>query len=164
MNTIQLFITQSITAIQVIALLLVLSLIIVLWKMKWNSMTLLFYLPSTILHELSHLLIAFVLGGNPSAISLIPKKEGKHYILGTVTFLPKWYNALFVGFAPLSLWGIAGYLFITNNVLIVSPLFYWLLVGGMPSRQDIKIGIKHSFGIILFLLLVFGVSYQILNK
>jgi hypothetical protein len=56
-------------------------------------------LPGTFLHELMHYTMAGLLGGHPGNFSLIPSGN----TLGSVTFVPNWYNAASVGLAPLLL-------------------------------------------------------------
>lgn len=112
-----------------------------------------YVIPATLLHEISHWICALLLNGKPSTLSIIPKAKENGYILGSVTFVPKWYNAFLIGFSPILLSATALYLFLSNNALIVSPLFYWLISGGIPSFQDIKVAFRYSFVLILLILI-----------
>lgn len=59
-------------------------------------------LPSTLLHELAHFLVALVLGARPSRLSLIPRKlPNGGYQLGAVEFSARWTTAGLVALAPL---------------------------------------------------------------
>lgn len=151
MNNIHFPIYHSISYLQAIALILLVIFIGIHASIKKQYVLLLLSLPSTVMHELCHLMMALLSYGRPSSFSIIPKKENDRYVLGSVEFIPTWYNAFIISMAPLILWWIALYLFFTNHVLIVSPLFYWLLVGGLPSKQDVKVGFMHGFGFILLL-------------
>jgi hypothetical protein len=39
-------------------------------------------LPGTLLHEMSHFLVAALTGGRPSSFSVIPRRVGAAYVLG----------------------------------------------------------------------------------
>jgi hypothetical protein len=62
-----------------------------------------FVLPGTFVHELLHLLVGMIMNGKPVTISLWPRRVGQgHWILGAVGFANlRWYNAMFIGLAPL---------------------------------------------------------------
>src|SRR5205807_4997851 len=61
-------------------------------------------LPGTIAHELSHLVVGYALGARPQRFSLWPRREGKRWILGFVTFGNlNVLNAAPVALAPLAL-------------------------------------------------------------
>lgn len=62
----------------------------------------LFTLAGTICHELSHVIVGFLSGARPGAITVIPKRKGRHWELGSVTLHRlRWYNAIPAALAPL---------------------------------------------------------------
>jgi len=109
-------------------------------------------LAGVILHELAHLLVGGVLGGEPTGISLIPRREGARWRLGSVTFARiTAVNAVPVALAPLGLAGVAW--------LVAKHWFAWfrpslpatlalyaacfvLLYNALPSRQDLRIAMN----------------------
>jgi hypothetical protein len=63
---------------------------------------LIFYFAGTVLHELAHLLAAALTNAQPVSFSILPKRSGNGWILGSVKCANiRWYNALFVGLAPI---------------------------------------------------------------
>ncbi|EEF22894.1 conserved hypothetical protein, partial [Ricinus communis] len=67
-------------------------------------------LPSTIAHELSHWVVALVLGCRPSGLSFVPKRQPDNsWRLGSVMFYPGTFSAGFVALAPLWVMGTASY-------------------------------------------------------
>jgi len=100
-------------------------------------------LPGTMLHELSHFMVALVLGARPSFPSLIPSKVGRVWRLGEVRFQPGHLRAIFVALAPLLLvplalwWALA---FIVHAAWPWYLLHVWivaaLLHACFPSRTD----------------------------
>ncbi len=65
---------------------------------------LLFYFPGTVLHELAHYLAALLLG-KADGFSVVPRKEGDRYVLGSVKSRTR-YKVLssFIAMAPLIWW------------------------------------------------------------
>jgi hypothetical protein len=108
-------------------------------------------LPGTAIHEGMHFLLALLFCARPVSVNLVPRREGNSYVMGYVACSQMhWYNAIFVGLAPLlmlplALWTAqwrlehwAGFRF--------DELAWVYLVGSMvhgclPSTQDIKISL-----------------------
>jgi len=103
-------------------------------------------------HELCHAAVGWVLGAKPTSFSLLPRREGNVWVLGSVGFrnLTLW-NAAPVAFAPLLLAGLAWLIFQFWTVPAFEAEAYvaWLLSGYvlatclfscMPSWTDLKIG------------------------
>ncbi|MCC6346239.1 MAG: hypothetical protein IT388_03520 [Nitrospirales bacterium] len=69
-------------------------------------LTALFYLTGSFLHELAHYIAALLLG-KPEGFSLIPRKQGRRIIFGSVTasYTCKVYGSL-IAAAPLIWWGV----------------------------------------------------------
>ena len=102
-----------------------------------------FSLPATIAHELAHWCLARVLGAQPSFPSILPKREGDYWRLGSVNFVPSLLNRIPVALAPFLLLP-AG---IWYAVVVMHPSTGWwyfahgwvassFLAGSLPSRQD----------------------------
>lgn len=114
-------------------------------------------LAATALHEACHWLVGLLLNAQPRSVTLMPKRQGGHWVLGAVSFanLNLW-NSAFVALAPLAMlplgvwafqawmvpafaagdypsWGLAGY--------IVACCAF----GGLPSTADIRIGAASAF-------------------
>ena len=116
-------------------------------------------LPGTFCHELCHWTLGHLLGGRPTHFSILPKREGRGWVLGSVGLAHlRWYNAFFIGLAPLLLlplayglllwrlggtpslgWPEAGLMFLLAN----------LVFGAIPSRQDLKIAARSPIGWLL---------------
>lgn len=112
-----------------------------------------FYLSGTILHELAHFFVGAMTNARPVHFSVFPRRApGNHWVLGSVSFANiRWYNAIFVGLAPVLIlivpiliafgranlgrsygWGDAGI------AALVAPIFlsFW------PSRADVLIALR----------------------
>jgi hypothetical protein len=109
-------------------------------------------LPGTIAHELSHLIVGFLLHAKPHGFSIWPRPRGNAWMLGSVSFHNiGLLNGAFVALAPLLLLPIAWLCLIH----VLAPLWsegqwgWWLLAGylaatalfaALPSFQDIRVG------------------------
>ena len=113
-------------------------------------------LPGTFCHELCHWVVGKVLNGQPVHFTVIPRREGRGYVLGSVGFVNlRWYNAFFVGMAPLLLLPAAYLLFLWR--LGARPVLGWpevamvfllasLVFGAIPSVQDLRIAGRWPLG------------------
>lgn len=113
-------------------------------------------LPGTVAHELCHWLLGKVLNGRPVGFTVLPRREGRAYVLGSVGFANlRWYNAFFVGLAPLLLLPAAYALFRWR--LAAHPALRWseagaaflianLVFGALPSPQDLRIAARSPVG------------------
>lgn len=124
-------------------------------------------LPGTIAHEAAHLVVGMFLGANPSRVSLWPKRAGKYWQLGSVTFNDvNLLNGAFVTMAPLLLLPLSYAMFAD----LMLPLWsgaewgWWLLAGyvtgnilfaAMPSVGDLRLGAR---SIVFWLLLAGGLA------
>lgn len=111
-------------------------------------------LPGTIAHELTHLIVGFVLRARPHGFSVWPRAQGSGWRLGSVSFQRiGLFNAAWIALSPLLLLPVA-WLCLTQILL---PLWaagrwgWWLLAGyltatalfaALPSLQDIKVGAR----------------------
>jgi len=126
-------------------------------------------LPGTFLHELSHWLASFFLGGRPAGIGIWPRRTvhedgSESYELGSVTsYNVRWYNGLFIGLAPLSLAVAAWWIFQEWGAgardwkeLAVSAVICGLLLeASIPSTQDLKVAFKSSWAALIILGLLY---------
>jgi hypothetical protein len=109
-------------------------------------------LPGTVAHEFSHLLVGFLLMAKPVGFSVWPKRSGRDWMLGSVSFRRiNLFNGGAVTLAPLLFLPLVWY----GLVKLAAPLWvhhqwgWWLgaaylistiLYAAIPSAQDIKLG------------------------
>lgn len=112
-------------------------------------------LPSTIAHELSHWIVAAVLGCRPSGFSLFPKRIAKnHWQLGAVTFVPGTLSAGFVALAPLWVLGSISYWLLWLRPLsgdigieiLAGIAGGFTALGALPSSTDVEIALRYPVG------------------
>jgi len=116
-------------------------------------------LPGTLCHETCHWGMGLLLRGQPLRFTVLPRREGHGFVLGSVSFRNlRWFNAFFIGLAPLLLLPLAYGLFLWR--LGANPEFKWpeaaalyllanLLFGALPSWQDLRIAAKSPIGWLL---------------
>lgn len=116
-------------------------------------------LPGTVCHELCHWIMGHLLGGRPVRFTVVPRREGRGYVLGAVAMANlRWYNAFFIGLAPLLLLPVAWGLFRWR--LAGAPTLGWpeaalvfllanLLGAALPSGQDLRIAARSPVGWLL---------------
>ena len=109
-------------------------------------------LAATVLHEACHWLVGLLLNAQPRSVTLIPKRQGGHWVLGAVSFANlKLWNAAFVALAPLAMLPLGAWAFQAWMVPALAAGDYpsWALAGyivacclfgGLPSGTDIRIG------------------------
>lgn len=111
----------------------------------------LWVLPGTLVHELLHLIVGLLLNGKPVTVSLWPRRAANgQWILGSVGFTNlRWYNAVFIGLAPLL--AIAVSMALTPTPigwkLHTDDLWHWALVAPvlamcLPSTTDWKLALR----------------------
>lgn len=123
-------------------------------------------LPGTFCHELAHWLVGLVLGARPGRFSLWPRRVPGGFVLGSVSFRNlRWYNAFFVGIAPLGLLPAAWGLFLLRlggrarlgwREAAVVFLLGNLVFAALPSWQDLRIAARSPVG---WLLLAGGAAW-----
>jgi hypothetical protein len=123
-------------------------------------------LPGTLAHEGCHLAFGLLLNGKPAGFSLLPRREAKGWVMGSVTFSHlTWYNAFFIGMAPLLL--LPGAYALIRWRLGGHPVFGWpealavylianLVYAALPSWQDCKQAARSPIG---WLLLAGGIAW-----
>lgn len=110
-------------------------------------------LPGTLAHELLHFLVGLVLRAQPVGFSLRPKRNGKTWRLGEVSFARAGiFNSAFIAFAPLLLLPL-GWLWLMHVAVPLWTAGQWgwwlpavyllatLLYGCLPSLTDIRLGL-----------------------
>ncbi len=152
------------------ALVYLLALGLVLWLLNQARRSFwllsLLALPGTFCHELCHWLMGKLLNAEPIRFTVLPRREGRGFVLGSVGFANlRWYNAFFVGLAPLLMVPLAYALFLWR--LDAKPslggpeaamvfLLGNLLFGALPSGQDLCIAARSPIG---WLLLAAGLAW-----
>lgn len=131
--------------------------VLIIERLKWISRrniftAWLFSIIGTFLHELAHYIVALILNGKPKGISIIPRKEGNGYILGTVNCRNiTWYNKSLIGLAPLLIFVFIYYMdiyfftYFQDNLytqLLYMYLVVMLLSSAIPSSTDFKVAFE----------------------
>jgi hypothetical protein len=116
-------------------------------------------LPGTLCHELCHLCIGGLLYGKPTRFSLLPKREGTAFVMGSVAFAHvRWYNAFFLGMAPvlllpaalgLLLWRLKGHPAFSWSEAAWLYLIANLVYASLPSWQDLRVAARSPIGWLL---------------
>jgi hypothetical protein len=128
-------------------------------------------IPGTILHEMSHFIVGFLLNAKPSSFSIIPKRtEDGYYTMGSVSFRNiRFYNALPSAMAPFLLLPLG--IWIENNMLqnlnatllnyVLYVLFQTIVIeSAIPSRTDFKVAMKSVVGAGVFFAIL-AVAYYL---
>lgn len=112
------------------------------------------------LHELAHLLAGLIFRAQPTGMSLIPRRAGNLWKLGSVSFNRiTAFNAMPVALAPLGLVAMAYWIAINwfswnapslSTTLLLYGLLFILLYNALPSRQDLRIAFNWK-SILLYL-------------
>ncbi len=135
----------------------------------WLRITIEFF--GVLLHELSHALVGYFLGTQPTGGTLIPKKlQNGSWVLGSVRFKNvRWFNGFLTSMAPLLIplafipfiplqWSLRQ---ITKTDILIWGLMALILPSSIPSKVDIRVGIK-SLAPILILLAVLLIAILIM--
>jgi len=116
-------------------------------------------LPGTLAHEACHYLLGLLLNGGPVRFQILPRREGTGWAMGSVSFNHlRWYNAFFIGLAPLLLlpaayalvrWRLGGHPVLDWKEALAIYAGANLLYAALPSWQDVKIAAKSPVGWLL---------------
>lgn len=119
--------------------------------------------PGVVLHEFAHFLVALVLGARPTAINLIPKRDGPNgWILGSVPFNACWWSSGFVALAPLFLLPLLGWALFSEadneswlQIGLVGYAIGCISWACIPSRTDWALAFRYPFGTVVLFSLAF---------
>jgi hypothetical protein len=138
-----------------------------------RSVTLLIVLslPATVAHELSHWVVALVLGASPKFPSVVPRRElDGSWTLGSVQFLASRWTAGVIALAPLLLlapvavWGLwfrpPGSLGVELGCGLVFGYVAW---GAAPSSTDWGVSLRYPLGTMLALTVLAGFAGSVLG-
>jgi hypothetical protein len=122
---------------------------------QFGALFLLITFPITLAHELTHLMLGFLTGGQPSGLRILPRRSARGYILGSVTCNNvRWYNGLFIGLAPLLLLPLAFAVLVwrlrlqpqaTMSEATWALAIAGLAVASLPSTQDLRVALASSW-------------------
>jgi hypothetical protein len=123
-------------------------------------------LPGVLLHESAHLLMGFIFCAGPRNISLLPRRTGTGWRLGSAGFSRiNAVNAVPVALAPLGLaliaWLLARHWFhwfhpsLGSTLALYASLFI-LLYNALPSRRDLQTACNWKSVVLYSLLLAAG--------
>ena len=128
-------------------------------------------LPATFAHELSHWVVALLTGCSPSFPSVWPRRQPNGGLqLGEVVFREKLHIAAWVALAPLYLSLIAGWGLLVRSPgdifgeeVVLGTVFGFLAWGSLPSSQDWSIAFRHPVGALTALLVYFSCGLILLK-
>lgn len=116
-------------------------------------------LPGTFCHETCHWIVGKLLKGCPKHFTVLPRREGHGFVLGSVAFANlRWYNGFFIGLAPLGLlplvyglllWRLRSHPALDWSEAGIAFLLANLLFAAMPSWQDLRIAARSPIGWLL---------------
>ena len=126
-------------------------------------------LPGTLLHEVAHLLVAFLTGGKPAGFTVSPHRTvgvtaggslRQVWVLGSVTITnPSPLAAFPSGCAPLLLLPLAWFLYSNWFSWFPPDLLHTLLMyvavviccgGSLPSSRDLNVAFSRTSGVLLY--------------
>lgn len=140
---------------------------------RWVLLYALLALPGTFLHELAHWLVAVVLGGQPTSLSIVPVRTERRWRLGSVGIgRVRWFNALPIGCAPLMLAPLAVFALVHATRVDASSWVHWAglyvavcaAVSCLPSLADWKIVLSRPLGLLLYAALAVVTAYYFLPQ
>lgn len=135
---------------------------------RWMLLYALLALPGTLLHELSHWLVALMLGGRPGALAVVPVRSERGWRLGSVAIhRVRWFNALPIGLAPLALAPIAWFALglaaglEADDWTRYAALYVVAITAFscLPSRADLAIVVSRPLGVLFYLGLMLAAGY-----
>ena len=122
----------------------------------------LFDLPGTILHELSHYIIAFIIGCRPTGFTVIPRRVANGWMIGEVKITKgRGLHLIIVAFAPLLLIPLAFWVdyhffyyfsYTYTNIFLYFYILINILVSAIPSTVDFKVALGGFWSIVKFIL------------
>ena len=151
---------MDLSLLELTYLAILVGLLLVFQRLKGSFLPFaLLVLPGTFCHELCHLCVGAPLRGRPKNFTILPKRAGQGYVMGSVTFANvRWYNAFFLGMAPLLLlpaaygllvWRLRGHPTLNWSEGLALYLIANLIYAALPSWQDCKIAARSPIGWLL---------------
>ena len=138
---------------------LVVAMVIFHWARRQFWVFSLLVLPGTFAHESSHWVLGLLLNGQPRTFTLMPHREAGGWVMGSVALTNlRWYNAFFIGMAPLLLlplayWAMTWRLGLTPGFSWQEALAVYLIANlayaSIPSWQDVKASARSPLGWLL---------------
>ncbi|MBV5329912.1 MAG: hypothetical protein JZU65_20175 [Chlorobium sp.] len=123
-------------------------------------------LPFTLMHEMSHFVVALLTGGRPSVFSVWPRRSENGWVLGSVSSAPTLLSAAPTALAPLG-WLAVGYysmalwdkrpVWIPDYMIMV--ILYACTAACSPSWQDIKVALTNPVSLLIYV----AVAYIVLS-
>jgi hypothetical protein len=135
---------------------------------RWVFLYALLVWPGTVLHEFAHWLMAMLLGGKPTSLSVVPGRSERGWRLGAVGIgRVRWFNAVPIGFAPLLLAPLAAFALVYAARIDDAHWAHWAALyiavsaaaSCLPSLADCRIVVSRPFGLLLYLALSVAVGY-----
>ena len=150
-----------------------LALVLIHFARRWALLYALLAWPGTFLHELSHWLMALILGGQPTSLSIVPVRTERGWRLGSVGIRRvRWFNALPIGLAPLLLAPLAALALVHAARVDAASWMHWALlyvatsaaVSCLPSFVDWKVVASRPFGALVYVALVAATGYALMQR
>jgi hypothetical protein len=141
--------------------------LVLLWAARTRTFGKVLAWPGTVLHELSHFLVALITGSKPQTLRLWPERDAEGVTLGSVSFCAGWLTAGIVALAPLAMLAPAAVWLLVvrpaatlHEEAVAGVLAAYCLHACWPSRADWLIAFRHPVGsaIVLAVLLMFAAS------
>lgn len=134
-------------------------LVLVRLARRWVWLYALLVWPGTFLHELSHWLVALLLGGQPGALNVVPVRSERGWRLGSVAIGNlRAFNAIPIALAPLLLAPLAAWALVHATRVPAPSWLHWALlyvatsaaVSCLPSLTDWKLVFSRPLGLLLY--------------
>ncbi|HJW82235.1 MAG TPA: hypothetical protein VJ396_08320 [Acidiferrobacterales bacterium] len=155
MHTAPYFAALTSTNGQVYALAVIVILILLLVTRRLGVIYFVTTFPVTLAHELMHLLLGFLTHGQPCGFRVWPRRAANGYVLGSVSCRNvRWYNGLFIGFAPILLlplalallaWRLHAQPEATATEAVWAYAVACLTYASLPSWQDMRVALASSW-------------------
>lgn len=135
---------------------------------RWLPLYALIVWPGTVLHELSHWLVALLLGGQPGSLSVVPVRTERGLRLGSVGVRRlRAFNALPIGCAPLLLAPLAVFAFVHAARVDARSWVHWALlyiatsaaVSCLPSIADWRLVWSRPIGSLAYVAVAAAAGY-----
>jgi hypothetical protein len=144
------------------------ALILIHLARRWMLLYALLVLPGTFLHELTHWLVAAVLGGKPTGLQVVPARTERGWCLGSVGVRRvTWFNAVPIGIAPLALAPVAWIALAYAVSIDATSWLHWaalyvVAIGAascVPSRADWSMAASRPLGVLFYTLVLLALGW-----